>query len=112
MEFVEEYKGVRLFSWIQTHTSTGSQFLGHGHNVSPNPEYKPPVPLDHPIHHICSFELSATRTKSLSKKTTILKYKEEIDTLLFTARWKEARGYSSDLFKVSEKYLLEHNRKV
>lgn len=106
-EFVEEYKGVKIHVWLQTHRESVSEFLGHGHNMRKNPEYKgKETPLTRPVFHAVSRELSAVEATSFSKDKAVLAYKGEIDRLQECAKWKKAHGYSDDLFKSSEKFLL------
>lgn len=107
-EFVEEYKGVRIHVWLQTHTWTGYEFIGG----RKNPDWTPPVPLSRPLYHAVSFEMSASETISTNKVTAIRKYKEEIDYRLHCAEWKDQRGYHRDHFMESEWFLLNHNRKA
>lgn len=103
--FVEEYKGVRIRVRVQTHTETGSEFLAGSGLAKKNSDWTPSKPLLHPVYHCSSFEVCAD-SKSIYKDTAIRKYKEEIDNLLDCAKWKESHGYTPDLFKVSELYLL------
>jgi len=111
-EFVEEYKGVHIHVWLQTHTDTGYEYFGTGHNMVKNPNWTPPVLLSRPKYHAVSREMSATETTSVHKLDAIRKYKEEIDYRLHCAEWKDQRGYSRELFMTSELFLLEHNRKA
>lgn len=106
-EFVEEYKGVKIHVWLQTHRESVSEFLGHGHNMVKNPAYKGPAkPLARPVFHAVSHELSAVEATSFSKEKAVLAYKGEIDRIQEGAKWKKAHGYSDNLFKSSEKFLL------
>lgn len=111
-EFVEEYKGVHIHMWVQTHTQTGYEYLGHGHNMVKNPDWTPPVLLCRPIYHAVSFQMSATETTSVYKLDALRKYKKEIDDHLNSAEWKDNRGYSREHFKESEWFLLSHNKKA
>ena len=108
--YLETYKGVRLYSYLQTMTEYISEFLGSGHGMRKNPLYRPQKPLRVPVHHVGSPDVVTTDTASKDLETAIKKYKEKVDDLLAAGRWKEAHGYSDDLFKVSEKFLLEANR--
>lgn len=108
--YLETYKGVRLYSYLQTHTEYISEFLGFGHKPQKNPAYRPQKPLAVPLHHVGSPDVVTTDTASKDLETAIKNYKEKLDDLLAAGRWKEAHGYSDDLFKVSEKFLLEANR--
>jgi len=111
-ELVEEYKGVHIHVWLQTHTETGYEYFGTGHHMVKNPDWTPPVLLSRPKYHAVSHEMSATETTSVHRLTAIRKYKEEIDYRLHCAEWKDQRGYVREHFMESEWFLLCHNRKV
>lgn len=105
-EFVEEYKGVRIHVWKQTHSDTGSEFLGHGHNVVKNPKWKPPKLLNLPIFHVVSHELSTIEAKSYLQYKAVLEYKAHIDQIQANAKYKKNHGYDLELFTCSEKFQL------
>lgn len=105
-EFVEEYKGVRIHVWKQTHSDTGSEFLGHGHHVVKNPKWKPPTLLNRPIFHVVSHELSTIEAKSYLQYKAVLAYKAHIDQIQANANYKKKLGYALELFTCSEKFML------
>lgn len=107
---VETYKGVRIYWDLQTHTEYISPYLGYGHVLVKNPDYRPQKPLQVPLYHVGSPDVVTTDTASKDLETAIKRYKEKVDDLLAAARWKEAHGYSDDLYKASEKFILNANR--
>ncbi len=105
-EYLETYKGVRISYYLQTHTSHVSEFLGHGHLMRKNPAWRPSKPLLAPVYHVGSLDVVTTNTSSKDLQTAIKRYKEKLDALLASAKWKESRGYATHLFKPSEKFML------
>jgi len=105
-EYVETYKGVRISYYLQTHTAHVSEFLGHGHLMRKNPAWRPGKPLLAPVYHVGSLDVVTTKTASKDLSVALRNYKEKVDSLLASAKWKEAHGYADNLFKVSEKFML------
>lgn len=104
-EFVEEYKGVRIHVWKQTHSETGSEFLGHGHNMVKNPQWTPPTLLVLPLFHAVSHELCVD-ARAHTKEKAVQAYKGHIDRIQSNAEYKKNHGYDLELFTCSEKFLL------
>ncbi len=109
-QIVETYKGINIKVRVQTHTDTGSQYDGHGHHMTKNPNWTPPKPLKAPRFHAYSHDITIVgECYSEKKDKAISEYKQIIDDMLVSARWKKEHRYSDNLFKVSEKKLLELN---
>lgn len=107
--FVEtvEYMGVVIKVTKQTHTDTGSEFFGSGHNITKNSKWTPPVLLDSPKYHAYSQDIYVGDSVSNTPENAIKKCKAEIDNLMCSARHKFGYGYKRNMFKASELYLLE-----
>lgn len=108
-EFIKEYRGVRIFVWLQTHTEHIPEYIGTGHNFIKNPKWKPSTPLNRPIFHAVSFELSAIETTSFSKEKAISAYENQIDEIQSRAIWKKNNKYPRSNFMSSELFFVQGN---